>query len=151
MNEQKEANAGVDATWTTIPVVSADAGVRRNHPGEIPLGGWKDVLWRAWRELSEQNLFVIAGGVTSGVPGGLRRNLSVRRAVPCGVGGCRRAVDSIALRPAHLSAGTASGTFVIVALEGFLVEFQCGGTDIVEAIIFYQPNGTLRAQRIANG
>jgi membrane protein len=23
-----------------------------------------DVLWRAWREVSEQNLFLIAGGVT---------------------------------------------------------------------------------------
>jgi membrane protein len=39
-------------------------GREAHHPGEIPLEGWKDVLWRAWREISEQNLFLIAGGVT---------------------------------------------------------------------------------------
>src|SRR6476661_9223461 len=35
-----------------------------HHPGEIPPRGWKDVLWRAWSEVSDQNLFLIAGGVT---------------------------------------------------------------------------------------
>ena len=29
--------------------------------------GWKDILWRAWGEVSEQNLFLIAGGVTYAV------------------------------------------------------------------------------------
>jgi membrane protein len=34
------------------------------HPGEIAPKGWTDVLWRAWDEVSDQNLFLIAGGVT---------------------------------------------------------------------------------------
>ena len=39
-------------------------GREATHPAEIPPRGWKDVLWRAWNEMSEQNLFLIAGGVT---------------------------------------------------------------------------------------
>jgi membrane protein len=38
-----------------------------DHPGEIPPRGWKDILWRAWAEISDQNLFLIAGGVTYAV------------------------------------------------------------------------------------
>jgi membrane protein len=41
-----------------------DRGREANHPGEIPPKGWKDVLWRAWSEVSDQNLLLIAGGVT---------------------------------------------------------------------------------------
>jgi membrane protein len=41
-----------------------DRGHEADHPGEIPPKGWMDVLWRAWGEVSEQNLFLIAGGVT---------------------------------------------------------------------------------------
>jgi membrane protein len=39
-------------------------GHAADHPGEIPLRGWKDILRRAWHEFSEQNIFLIAGGVT---------------------------------------------------------------------------------------
>jgi membrane protein len=48
------------------PVRRSDGGRGReaDHPGEIPPRGWKDVLWRGWREISDQNLFLIAGGVT---------------------------------------------------------------------------------------
>jgi membrane protein len=42
-------------------------GHEANHPGEIPPRGWKDILWRAWGEISNQNLFLIAGGVTYAV------------------------------------------------------------------------------------
>jgi hypothetical protein len=45
----------------------AGADARRIIPGEIPPRGWKDILWRAWGEVSEQNLFLIAGGVTYAV------------------------------------------------------------------------------------
>jgi membrane protein len=45
----------------------AGRGREADHPGEIPPRGWKDVLWRAWGEVSEQNLFLIAGGVTYAV------------------------------------------------------------------------------------
>jgi membrane protein len=42
-------------------------GREADHPGEIPSRGWKDILWRAWNEISDQNLFLIAGGVTYAV------------------------------------------------------------------------------------
>ena len=42
-------------------------GREADHPGEIPPRGWKDILWRAWAEISDQNLFLIAGGVTYAV------------------------------------------------------------------------------------
>jgi membrane protein len=41
-----------------------DRGREAEHPGQIPSGGWKDVLWRAWGEIGEANLFLIGGGVT---------------------------------------------------------------------------------------
>jgi membrane protein len=34
------------------------------HPAEIPPRGWKDVLWRVLGEVSDTNLFLVAGGVT---------------------------------------------------------------------------------------
>ena len=40
---------------------------REAHPEEIPPRGWKDIVWRAWAEISDQNLFLIAGGVTYAV------------------------------------------------------------------------------------
>ena len=42
----------------------SERGREADHPGEIPPKGWMDILWRAWGEVSEQNLFLIAGGVT---------------------------------------------------------------------------------------
>jgi membrane protein len=39
-------------------------GREADHPGEIPPSGWKDIFWRAWAEISDRNLFLIAGGVT---------------------------------------------------------------------------------------
>ena len=51
------------------PAKGGDGGRRRDadHPGEIPPRGWKDILWRTWGEVSDQNLFLIAGGVTYAV------------------------------------------------------------------------------------
>jgi membrane protein len=39
-------------------------GREAEHPGQIPSRGWMDVLWRAWGEVGDANLFLIAGGVT---------------------------------------------------------------------------------------
>jgi membrane protein len=33
-------------------------------PHDIPLRGWKDILWRTWREVSQDRLSAVAGGVT---------------------------------------------------------------------------------------
>src|SRR5215469_16361971 len=45
----------------------AGRGREAEHPGEIPPRGWKDILWRAWSEVSDQSLFLIASGVTYAV------------------------------------------------------------------------------------
>jgi membrane protein len=42
----------------------AERGREAGRPTEIPLVGWKDVLLRAWTEVGEANLFLVAGGVT---------------------------------------------------------------------------------------
>jgi hypothetical protein len=41
-----------------------ERGREADHPGRIPPLGWKDIVWRTWKEVSDQNLFLIAGGVT---------------------------------------------------------------------------------------
>jgi membrane protein len=33
-------------------------------PRHIPLRGWKDILWRTWREITQDRLTVVAGSVT---------------------------------------------------------------------------------------
>ena len=45
----------------------ATRGRDAEHPGKIPPIGWMDVLWRAWNEVSDANLFIVAGGVTYAV------------------------------------------------------------------------------------
>jgi membrane protein len=45
----------------------ATRGRDAEHPGKIPARGWIDVLWRAWNEISDANLFLVAGGVTYAV------------------------------------------------------------------------------------
>jgi membrane protein len=42
-------------------------GRTANHPGEIPVPGWKDILVRSWGEISDNNIFLVAGGVTYAV------------------------------------------------------------------------------------
>jgi len=39
-------------------------GRSATHPGQIPAPGWKDVLLRAWRAVSDNNIFLVSGGVT---------------------------------------------------------------------------------------
>lgn len=41
-----------------------DRGRWAVSPGKIPLRGWKEVLLRTWREFNEDNITIIAGGVT---------------------------------------------------------------------------------------
>jgi membrane protein len=38
-------------------------GRRANHPLQIPWRGWKDVLWRTYKEMQSDRLLSIAGGV----------------------------------------------------------------------------------------
>jgi membrane protein len=48
-------------------VDEADRGREAGRPGEIPAKGWKDVLWRAWKHSGEDNMSIVAGGVTYGI------------------------------------------------------------------------------------
>ena len=40
------------------------AAARLSIRQRVPPRGWKDVLWRVWTEVSDANLFLVAGGVT---------------------------------------------------------------------------------------
>ena len=42
-------------------------GRSAGHPGQIPAPGWKDILVRSWAEVSENNIFLVSGGVTYAV------------------------------------------------------------------------------------
>ena len=39
-------------------------GRNAEHPGQIPVRGWKDIFWRAWTEFNRDNIPQVAGGVT---------------------------------------------------------------------------------------
>jgi membrane protein len=42
----------------------AGRGREATLPQHIPATGWKDVLLRSWQEISDNNIFLVAGGVT---------------------------------------------------------------------------------------
>lgn len=56
--------ARAPANYSTDRVKSAGRGREADHPAKIPAAGWKHVLWRTWADISDENLFLIAGGVT---------------------------------------------------------------------------------------
>ena len=39
-------------------------GAGAQNPAEIPLKGWKDILWRVYDEIGEDRVLLVAGGVT---------------------------------------------------------------------------------------
>ncbi len=49
-----------------IAAHASEPGRGRNaeHPGQIPLRGWRDIFWRAWNEFNRDNIPQVAGGVT---------------------------------------------------------------------------------------
>ncbi len=42
-------------------------GRSATSPHQIPMPGWKDILIRTWGEISENNIFLVSGGVTYAV------------------------------------------------------------------------------------
>ena len=42
-------------------------GREADRPQDVPPPGWKDILVRAWREVSANNIFLVSGGVTYAV------------------------------------------------------------------------------------
>jgi membrane protein len=51
------------------PVLSPqeNRGRAATSPHQIPIPGWKDILVRTWGEISDNNIFLVAGGVTYAV------------------------------------------------------------------------------------
>jgi membrane protein len=47
----------------TISSSESDRGRSANRPSEIPLRGWRDILWRMWTQIGDDNMFIIAAGV----------------------------------------------------------------------------------------
>ena len=66
LEELKRNLAQLERTGRPPKVAGGSDGRGREavHPGEIPPRGWMDIMWRSWGEISEANLFLIAGGVT---------------------------------------------------------------------------------------
>ncbi len=46
------------------PPPQKNRGRRATSPHQIPMPGWKDIALRSWKEISENNIFLVAGGVT---------------------------------------------------------------------------------------
>jgi membrane protein len=49
------------------PSPQANRGRAATSPHLIPMPGWKDILVRCWSEIAENNIFLVAGGVTYAV------------------------------------------------------------------------------------
>jgi membrane protein len=49
------------------PVPQQDRGRSATSPHQIPMPGWKDIAMRSWAEVSGNNIFLVAGGVTYAV------------------------------------------------------------------------------------
>jgi membrane protein len=47
-----------------LPDDLSASGRQADRPTDIPPNGWKDILRRSFREISENNIFLISGGVT---------------------------------------------------------------------------------------
>jgi membrane protein len=58
---------GIKAVEQSQAQQNQDRGREASRPSEIPTKGWKDVLWRAWKQSGEDNMGIIAGGVTYAV------------------------------------------------------------------------------------
>jgi membrane protein len=50
-----------------VPPPQQNRGRRATSPHQIPMPGWKDILTRSCAEVSENNIFLVAGGVTYAV------------------------------------------------------------------------------------
>jgi membrane protein len=68
LEELKRELVKAGGRWTPTSRPSGhgegNRGREAKHPGEIPTQGWMDVFWRAWKQVSAANLFLVAGGVT---------------------------------------------------------------------------------------
>ncbi len=52
-----------DAQVKAAGALEPGRGRTAEHPGQIPLRGWRDIFWRAWTEFNRDNIPQVAGGV----------------------------------------------------------------------------------------
>ena len=64
---KRELDAIVPQRIDQKPSSQQNRGRSATSPQHIPMPGWKDILVRSWREVSENNIFLVAGGVTYAV------------------------------------------------------------------------------------
>jgi membrane protein len=55
------------ATTADGKTAQQNRGRTASEPQQIPMPGWKDILIRSWKEVSENNIFLVTGGVTYAV------------------------------------------------------------------------------------
>ena len=55
---------GRRAAPATLAALEPGRGRDARHPAEMPLKGWKDIVWRTWREVNADRLPAVAGGIT---------------------------------------------------------------------------------------
>ena len=63
----KEELARLTSSTGARDASQLERGREAGRPTQIPPAGWKDILLRAWGEVSQANLFLVAGGVTYAV------------------------------------------------------------------------------------
>jgi membrane protein len=49
--------------WQQARAREVGRGREATSPWQIPLAGWKDIVWRTWRQISEDRLLAVAAGV----------------------------------------------------------------------------------------
>ena len=64
LKQDVAAYTGPTETQSPATETEQSRGRSAETPTQIPLPGWKDIAIRTWREVSENNIFLIAGGVT---------------------------------------------------------------------------------------
>jgi membrane protein len=58
---RREGGDDLDAAY--LARLEPGRGRRANAPEEIPPRGWRDILWRAWKEFNEDQILGVAAGV----------------------------------------------------------------------------------------
>ena len=64
---ERSRAAALDAERKRGVTPETERGREATGPTQIPPPGWKDILLRSWREVSDNNIFLAAGGVTYAV------------------------------------------------------------------------------------
>jgi membrane protein len=59
----RDADVEAPAAVQRARAAEPGRGRRARFPWDIPVAGWKDILWRTWRQIGEDRLLAVAAGV----------------------------------------------------------------------------------------